>query len=245
MYSNEISDEARKWMIWFLLKANLIIIGLFILFNGLINEDILIVLIALVLLLIGGILVYLDIQNDPYQMLKLLKIQTLLWWRLRGPLISRKPFYYHFPEGSQLQQPHLVRSVSVQQKDLIQGLRMLTTVKIAQLCSECSGKRSKPMTVQIECSYCQNGRQIHSLGAMNIPIPCNHCLGIGWVPIHPCPVCRGEGSVWRKQTIRVQIPPNSSVGTKLRIPTLGKVNPKTLQQGDLFLKIRKNLFNLF
>lgn len=239
MYIDEISDEARKWMIWFLLKTNLIIIGLFLLFNGFINEDIFILMVALVLFCVGGILAYRDIRNDPYQMLKLLKIQTLLWWRLRGPLISRKPFFYHFPEGNQLQQQHIVRSISVQQKDLIMGAKMLITVKIAQLCPECSGKRSKPMTVQVECSHCQNGRQMHSLGAMTIPIPCNHCLGIGWIPVHPCPVCRGEGIVWRKQTIRVQIPSYSSVGTRLRIPTLGRINPKTLQQGDLFLKIRK------
>lgn len=231
-------------MIWFLLKANIIIIGLFILLNGILNKDVPLVLIALILLLIGGFLTYLDIQNDPYQMLRLLKIQTFLWWRLHGPLISRKSFFYHFPEGSQLQQPHLVRSISVQQKDLTLGARMLKIVKIVQLCPECDGKRNKPMTVQIECSHCQNGRQMYSLGVISIPIPCNHCLGVGWIPVHPCPVCRGKGSVWRKQKIRVQIPPHSSVGTKLRIPALGKINPKTLQQGDLFLKIRKKMFNL-
>ncbi len=244
MLTNEISDEARKWMIWFFLKTNLVIIALFLLFNGLIGQLILLIMIALVLLIVGGVLVYRDIKTDPYQMLKLMKIQILLWWRLRGPLISRKPFFYHFPEGSQFQQHHLVRTVSVRQKDLTQGASILTTVKTAQLCSECSGKRSKPMTVQIECPHCQNGRQMYPLAAIFIPIPCKHCLGVGWIPVNPCPVCQGRGSVWRKQKIRTQIPEYSSPGTKLRIPALGKVDPKTLQQGDLFLKLRKKLFDI-
>lgn len=244
MFTNEVSDEARKWLIWFFLKTNLVIFGLFLLFNGIINQLIFITMISLVLFIIGVILVYRDIRTDPYQMLKLLKVQTLLWWRLRGPFISRKPFFYHFPEGNQLQQHHLIRTVSVQQQDLILGSNILTTTKTAQLCPECGGKRSKPMTVQIECPHCQKGRQMHSLGMMFIPIPCTQCLGVGWIPVHPCPVCRGKGSIWRKQKIRVQIPPQTSAGTKLRIPTLGKVDPKTLQQGDLFLKLKKKLFNL-
>ncbi len=244
MFSEEISDETRNWLIWFFLKTNLVIFGLFFLFNGVIYQSLVILMIALALFLIGGGLVYRDIQSDPYQILRLLTIQTLLWWRLRGPFIQRKPFFYHFPEGNQLQQPDLIQTVSVTQKELKEGGNKLITPRTAQICPECGGKRSKPMTVQIECSHCQNGREIRPLGSTFIPIPCKYCLGVGWIPVHPCSVCRGKGSVWGRQRIRIQIPPHTSAGTKLRIPTLGKVNPKTLQQGDLFLQLRKKLFNI-
>ncbi|MFX0122344.1 MAG: hypothetical protein ACFFAE_01820 [Candidatus Hodarchaeota archaeon] len=244
MFSGEISNEARKWMIWFLLKINLVIFGLFFLLNGLIYQSLLTLMIASALLPIGGVLIYRDIQSDPYQMLRLLKIQTLLWWRLSSPFIRRKPFFYHFPEGGQFQQRHLNQTISVTQKELNEGVRKLITVRLPQLCPECDGKRSKPMTVQITCSYCKDGRELHSLGAIVIPIPCKYCLGVGWTPIHPCSICRGKGSVWGEQKIRFHIPPHTSPGTRLRIPALGKVNPKTLQQGDLFLKLRKKLFNI-
>ena len=72
MFANEIPDEARKRMIWFFLKTNLVIFGLFLLFNGIINQLVFITMIALVLFIIGGILVYRDIRTDHYQMLKLL-----------------------------------------------------------------------------------------------------------------------------------------------------------------------------
>jgi hypothetical protein len=244
MFSEQIDPKARNWMIFFFLKTNLVIFGILFLFNGFLYHSAVVLLIALPPLFIGLILVYHDIQSDPYQMLRLFKIQMILWWRLQGPLIKRKPFYYHFPEGSQLQQQHLNRTVSVTQKEMVEGVTRIITARFAQLCSECGGKRSEPMTVQIECPQCENGRQYHPLGAISIPIPCKSCLGVGWSPIKPCSRCGGDGSVWENQRIRVQIPPHTSPGTKLRIPTLGRINPKTLHQGDLFLKLRKKIFNI-
>jgi hypothetical protein len=244
MFSGEISDEARNWMIWFFLKTNLIIFGMFFLFNGFLYQSAVTLIIAVPLLFIGVVLVYRDIQSDPYQILGMFKIQMVLWWRLSGPLIQRKPFFYHFPEGGQLQQQHLMRTISITEKEMKEGVTKIITVKIPQICPECGGKRSKPMTVQIECSRCENGRHFHTLGRISVPIPCKHCLGVGWIPIQPCSLCRGNGSIWGKQRIRVQIPPHTSPGTKLRIPTFGRINPKTLYQGDLFLKLRKKFFNV-
>ncbi|MFW9905306.1 MAG: hypothetical protein ACFFFH_13280 [Candidatus Thorarchaeota archaeon] len=244
MFSEEIDPKARNWMIFFFLKTNMAIFGMFFLFNGFLYQSAITLIIAVPLLFIGVILVYRDIQSDPYQILRLFKIQIILWWRLQGPSIQRKPFFYHFPEGSHLQNHHLLRTVSVTQKEMEEGVTKIITVKVAQLCPQCGGKRSKPMTVQIECSQCENGRQVHPLGTTFVPIPCKYCLGVGWSPIQPCSYCGGNGSVWGKQRIRVQIPPHTSPGTILRIPTLGKINPKTLYQGDLFLKLRKKLFNV-
>ncbi|MFX0052048.1 MAG: hypothetical protein ACFE8U_12265 [Candidatus Hermodarchaeota archaeon] len=139
-------------------------------------------------------------------------------------------------------QQNVIHTISLPKKDLDEGINLLVRVKTPQLCPECDGKRNKPLTVQIECSDCQNGRQIYSYSSTAIPMPCNHCLGTGWIPIHPCPSCRGKGAIWRKQLIRVQIPPYSKVGTKLRIPALGKIDPKNLQSGDLIIKLRQKIF---
>jgi DnaJ-class molecular chaperone len=201
-------------------------------------------IIGSILLIVGGILTYRDIKSDPYQLLRLFKIQTILWWRLRGPLIARKPYIYYFPEGRYLQQQDVVQTISVSKKNLEEGIRLTVKVKVIQLCPECGGKRNKPLTVQIECSHCQNGRQIHSYASNVIPIPCNHCLGTGWAPIDPCPTCHGTGAIWQKQRIRVQVPPYSKPGTKLRIPALGKIDPMNLRAGDLLIKLRRKIFNL-
>ncbi|UCE13478.1 MAG: hypothetical protein JSV04_15015 [Candidatus Heimdallarchaeota archaeon] len=244
-FTSDLPTDTRKWLIWFFLKTNLVIFALFLMVESLITSSVLLGVIATLLLCIGGLLVYRDIQSDPFHILKMLKVQAILWWRLSGPVISRKPYKNHFPEGYLLQQHDLVRTINVKQKDLDQGAVLMVKVKIAQICPECGGKRTKPITVQVECSHCQNGRQLYSINSMVIPIPCNHCQGIGWRPVHPCPRCKGKGSVWKHQKIRVQIPPSTSAGSKLRIPVLGKVDPKTLEQGDLHLKLRKKMLNLF
>ncbi len=178
-------------------------------------------------------------------MLALFRIQFLLWYRLQGPFDSLRPYIYFFPEGDHLQKQDIVRNVSVQKKDLINGINLLINTKIVQQCPECNGKRNKPLTVQIECSSCQKGKNYYSFGGNIIPIPCKKCLGTGWIPLHPCPTCKGKGAVWQKQKIRVQIPSSSREGVLLRIPTLGKINPETLQSGDLLLKLRKKILNFF
>ena len=244
MFQNGISKEARKWLIWFFLKLNLAILAIFFIIEGILGRNSFLLLFGFVILPIGAILVIKDVQNDPYYLLRFLRIQFLLWSRLRGPFIARHPYNYYYPEGQLLQQYDVTKSLRINDQKLKQGGEKLVQIKIPNICSECGGKRNQPMTVQIECNKCVQGRQLHSINTINFPLPCNRCLGIGWIPVHPCKTCNGKGSLWKNKRIRVHIPPLSSPGTKLRIPTLGRVNPKTLQQGDLYIKLKKKIFNL-
>lgn len=245
LYTPTYSDKARRWVIWFLLKLNLSIFSLFLILDSVFRENLLLLGIGFILFLIGAILVFADVQSDPYHMLALFKIQFLLWYRLQGPFDSSRPYIYFFPEANFLQKQDIIRTVSVQQQDLRNGAKLLINAKVVQQCPECNGKRNKPLTVQIECSSCQKGKNFYSYGGNTIPLPCKKCLGTGWIPLHPCQTCKGKGAVWQKQKIRVHIPPSSREGTLLRIPALGKINPETLQSGDLLLKLRKKFLNIF
>ena len=245
MFSLDSQDKIRKWIIWFLIKLNFLVLGSFFLFDGLINQSPLITLISLIFLSIGGYFTYRDIKTDPYNILKLFKSQFLLYWRLRGPIISRQPYYYHFPEGAYLQKTEITRTIRVSSEKLQTGTSLTTNTRVPIICPICHGKRNKELTVQIECKICQGGKKYLSIGTGTLPIPCKECLGTGWVPIQPCPHCQGKGVVWKIQNIRLYIPSNAFQGMKLRIPKLGKIDPKTLEQGDLYFKLRKKFLNFF
>lgn len=244
MFQNGISKEARKWLIWFFLKLNLAILAILFIIEGILGRNSFLLLFGFVILPISAILVIKDVQNDPYYILRFLRIQFLLWSRLRGPFIARHPYNYYFQKGLLFQQYDVTKSLRINDQELKQGGEKIVQIKIPTICSECGGKRNQPMTVQIECNKCIQGVQLHSINTINFPLPCNHCLGTGWIPVHPCKTCNGKGSLWKNKRIRVHIPMETIVGTKLRIPTLGRVNPKTLQQGDLYIKLKKKIFNL-
>jgi DnaJ-class molecular chaperone len=244
MFQEGISNEARKWMIKFFLKVNSIVLGIIFIFDGIIARNWLLAVIGIILLPIGAILVNQDVIKDPFHLIEFFKAQFLLWFRIKGPFISRRPYNYYYPEGQIIQQHDVNKTLRVGKKELEHGTDKIIQIKIPKLCPTCGGKRNKPMTVQVECRKCEQGRQFQSIDKLTIPIPCNECLGIGWVPIHPCETCKAEGSIWKKQRIRIHIPPQTTTGTKLRIPALGKVNPKTLHQGDLYIKLKKRVLNI-
>jgi len=244
MFQEGISSEARKWMIKFFLKVNSIVLAVIFIFDGLFTRNWLLAVIGIIILPIGAVLVNQDVRKDPYHLLKFFKTQFLLWFRLQGPYISRQSYNYYYPEGQLIQKYDVIKTLRVGKEELKQGVDKIFQIKIPKICPTCGGKRNKPMTVQVECAKCQQGRQIHSIDKFPVPLPCNFCLGIGWIPIDPCETCKGKGSIWKKQRIRIHIPPQTIVGTKLRIPALGKVNPKTLQQGDLYIKLKKRILNV-
>jgi hypothetical protein len=245
MYQNGVPKKARNWMIRFLLKVNLLILAIVFVFEGIIAANFLIMIIGFLLLPIGIILVRQDIRTDPYYLLQFYKIQFDLWNRLQGPFISRRPYNYHFSEGRSLQQYDVIKVIRVNRKDLLNGKEKIIDIKLPTLCHTCGGKRNKPMTVQIECNNCNQGRHLHFIDKITIPIPCSKCLGLGWTPVHPCRTCKGKGSIWENQRIRVHIPPYTKTGTKLRIPALGKVDVKTQKQGDLYIQVKKSMLDFF
>ncbi len=244
MFQEGISNDARKWMIKFFLKVNSVILAIIFIFDGIFAGNWLLLVIGIIILPIGAILVNQDIHKDPFYLLKFFKVQFLLWFRLQGPFISRRPYNYYYPEGQLMQRYDVKKTLRVSKKELNQGTEKIIQLKIPKICPTCGGKRNKSMTVQVECTKCEKGRQFQLIDKLTIPIPCNFCLGTGWVPVHPCETCKAEGSIWKKQRIRIHIPPQTIVGTKLRIPALGKINPKTLQQGDLYIKLTKRILDI-
>jgi DnaJ-class molecular chaperone len=196
------------------------------------------------MLVVGSFFVYSDYKEDPYGILKLITYQFILWGRIKGPIITRKPYAYYFPTlGSNSQD--ISRSIVATPSELEKGVTKILKIKSPELCPECQGKRGKSFSVQVECSHCQNGVQYHHVGTISMPLPCKHCLGTAWKPIENCPTCNGDGCRWKYKKIKVHIPPHSSFGMQLRIPKQGKIELKMFQIGDLYLKLRRKVFGIF
>ena len=196
------------------------------------------------MLLVGVYLLYGDYKEDPYGILKLVSYQFLLWWRIRGPVITRKPYIYYFPTIGLLSQD-IFRRLPVTQREIENGVVKILKIKTPELCPECQGKRGKALSVQVECPHCQNGLQYHHVKTISMPLPCKHCLSTGWTPVEKCSTCKGKGCRWKKKKIKVQIPPQSSFGMQMRITKQGKIELKSLTTGDLYLKLRKKVLGIF
>ena len=194
-----------------------------------------------IMFLIGFYLLYSDYKKDPYGILKLVKYQFQLWWRLKGPTISRKPYVYYFPTLGILSQD-IYRNIGLSTFELTEGASKVLKIKTPELCPKCKGKRGKSLSVQVECSDCREGVQVNNINSVKMPLPCKRCLGTGWIPIEKCETCNGEGCTWKSKKLKVQIPPQSSSGVHLRIPKQGKIELKSLQKGDLILKLRNKVF---
>jgi len=245
MFTLNSQSKIRKWIILFFIKLNFVILGSFFLVDGLLTQNPFIIIISIIFLIFGGFFTYKDVKTDPYNLLKIFKSQLLLFWSLRGPIISRQPYYYHFPVGTYLQKTRITRTIRISSKKLQTGTRLALTKKLPYICPNCKGKRNIEHTVHIECQKCKQGIKYLNIGSGTLPIPCKDCLGTGWIPIQPCNNCYGKGVIWKNQSIRISIPENTSQKMKLRIPRLGKINPKTFERGELYFILQKKILDLF
>ena len=244
MFSPSSPDKAKNWFLWLFLKFNLAFFGFLWLLSGLLSTNTILLFLGGMMFLLGVYFLYNDYKKDPYGILKLISYQFLFWYRFKGPSISRKPYSYYF-QTMGVVSLDIYRSIAVRKVDLENGVSKFLKIKIPELCPECQGKRGKSLSVQVECSHCQNGIQFYHVNSIPMPLPCKQCLGTGWTPIEPCNTCNGDGCRWKYKKLKVQIPPQSSVGMQLRIPRQGKIELKTFQIGDLYLKLRKKVFGIF
>lgn len=244
MFTPSSPDQAKRWFLWFFLKCNLAFFGFLFFLNGLFSINTFSFGLGVLVSLLGIYLLYGDYKKDPYGILKLISYQFQLWWRIKGPIISRKPYIYYFPTLGFLSQD-IYQNTALTAFELEHGASKSLKIKTPELCPECKGKRGKALSVQVECSQCQDGLQYIHVNSIAMPLPCKNCLGTGWIPIEKCNACQGIGCRWKNKRLKVKIPPQSSVGMQLKIPKQGKIELKSFQKGNLYLKLRKKIFGVF
>lgn len=120
--------------------------------------------------------------------------------------------------------------------DALRGIEAEVPVTRHVACEACQGRGRVLTGGTRTCPACGgSGRQTIRAEAMQFESPCNTCGGTGVFSGEPCRACRGEGTVPRKETIKVRIPAGVDNGSRVRVPGKGNEGSAGGPAGDLYI----------
>lgn len=117
------------------------------------------------------------------------------------------------------------------------------TVDRLERCPACGGTGSRPGSKPVTCPVCHGRGQVRSerttvFGQFVSVTTCPRCGGGGRIIEDPCSDCRGKGTVRRRRTVAVEIPPGVDSGLRLRVSGQGDAGVRGGDPGDLYVLIR-------
>ena len=112
-----------------------------------------------------------------------------------------------------------------------------------EVCSDCQGSGCQPGTTAETCPDCRGTGvvRIQRGGggfAFSSTAPCTRCRGTGRLIHSPCRSCGGEGSVRKKQRIKVTIPAGIDNGQAVSLRGQGNAGKNGGPAGDLIVGVR-------
>ena len=112
-----------------------------------------------------------------------------------------------------------------------------------ETCSDCHGSGCQPGTTAETCPNCRGTGVVRiqrGAGgfAVSSPAPCTRCQGTGRIIHSPCKTCGGEGSVRKKQRIKVTIPAGIDNGQAVSLRGQGNAGKNGGPAGDLIVGVR-------
>lgn len=118
------------------------------------------------------------------------------------------------------------------------GANLSINIPRQDTCEDCKGRGTAPGTDRETCHYCDGTGQIHNRQSFfQFIAPCSHCHGRGYTIAHPCPRCKGTGTVTTTRELSVQVPAGVDNGTRLRIRGEGEPGLNGGPHGDLYVFI--------
>jgi molecular chaperone DnaJ len=133
----------------------------------------------------------------------------------------------------------LQTEVHVSFEDSLQGVQVPVRANVESACSACGGSGAEPGTAPITCAEC-GGRGVtsDSHGLFSLSHPCPRCRGNGTVIEKPCKRCHGSGRERGQKTFQVKIPAGAKDGTRIRLKGRGEPGRNGGPAGDLFVVAR-------
>lgn len=105
-------------------------------------------------------------------------------------------------------------------------------------CGTCQGSGSGSEKGIRSCERCKgSGQIVQSRGFFSMASTCPECGGEGRIITDPCKVCRGQGRVKDKHSVRVQIPAGVDSGMRLKMEGYGDAGQNGAPAGDLYVFI--------
>ena len=124
-------------------------------------------------------------------------------------------------------------------EDSLKGVQVPVRAEVETACHTCAGTGAEPGTAPITCPQC-GGRGVvsDSQGLFSLSHPCPRCRGNGTVIEKPCKTCRGSGRERVQKTFQVKIPAGAKDGTRIRLKGRGEPGRNGGPAGDLWVVTR-------
>jgi molecular chaperone DnaJ len=133
----------------------------------------------------------------------------------------------------------LQAEVHVSFEDSLAGVQVPVRAEVETACHTCGGTGAEPGTAPVTCPQC-GGRGVvsDSQGLFSLSHPCPRCRGNGTVIEKPCKTCRGSGRERVQRTFQVKIPAGAKDGTRIRLKGRGEQGRSGGPPGDLWVVTR-------
>ncbi|MFK7926921.1 MAG: DnaJ C-terminal domain-containing protein [Myxococcota bacterium] len=119
-------------------------------------------------------------------------------------------------------------------EDVVTGCKRTISVPRQIRCRTCGGDGARPGDGKTVCDVCTGtGR---SQGRI-LRASCYHCSGGGFVVVHPCETCDGEGRRGTEDALEVTVPAGVATGQKLKVAGKGDAPTGSGTEGDLLVVI--------
>jgi molecular chaperone DnaJ len=129
--------------------------------------------------------------------------------------------------------------------EAVQGTRRQVVVTRQESCMPCQGQ-GHVRTPEGRCGHCQGAGKIRwARGHMVFSKACTPCAGTGRLTRQRCVVCGGQGRVVRTEAVRVEVPPGTDDGTRLRIAERGHAGRNGGRTGDLDVTVHVEPHRVF
>ncbi len=130
--------------------------------------------------------------------------------------------------------------IEITLEDAYHGLTTEIQVPRTESCDACDGSGAKKGTSPRTCPQCGGSGQLNAsrrtaFGVFTQITTCNRCQGKGTIIEHPCPNCRGTGTVQRTRSIDLKIPAGVDDASQMRLAGEGEVGDAG--SGDLYVVI--------
>jgi molecular chaperone DnaJ len=144
----------------------------------------------------------------------------------------------------------LFATVTLSFEEAVFGTEKDVPIETLETCGRCDGTGCEPGTHASRCARCGGAGEIQDVsrsvfGTVMTSRTCPVCQGTGEEIASPCTVCRGEGRVTKRETIRVEIPAGVEEGMELRVGSQGQDGRSGGAPGDLYVGIRVSPHSIF
>lgn len=139
-----------------------------------------------------------------------------------------------FGRGKKTPGKDLRFTLTLELEDVFTGTRKTITVPRRARCGDCGGTGARPGDGTAVCEVCSGtgraqGRVLRT--------SCYHCDGTGFVVVHKCSGCDGDGRIGLEDRLEVVVPAGVGTGQKLKVAGKGDAAPGDGKDGDLYVVV--------